>query len=147
MYAELAIRYLHFLGILTLAGALIGQAVLLRPRLERRVIVTLSTLDKIYAVSVLVVLGAGLSLWFWVGKPADFYGKNPLFHLKTTLFLVIGLVSIYPTIFFNRERKGAAGESVALSPVLRACVWVELGLLAAMPALASLMARGIGLSL
>ena len=145
MIAELAFRYLHFLGILTLAGALIGQVVLMRPQPERRTIRTLGTLDKIYAISVIVVLGAGLTLWFWVGKPAQFYQLNPLFHSKTTLFLIIGVISIYPTVFFNRERKGEAEETVTLSPLLRASVWVELALLAAMPLLATLMARGIGL--
>ena len=145
MITELLIRYLHFLGILTLAGALIGQAVLMKPEMERRSIRLLSRLDKIYAISVLVVLGAGLSLWFWVGKPSVFYQLNPLFHLKTTLFLIIGIVSIYPTIFFNRERKGEDGEVVKLSRLLRTSVWVELILLAAMPLLATLMARGIGL--
>lgn len=44
MLPELLLRYLHFLGIVALAGALLGQAVLLRPRLERRTLATLATL-------------------------------------------------------------------------------------------------------
>jgi putative membrane protein len=145
MTAELVIRYFHFLGILTLAGAILGQAVLLRPELERRTVATLSTLDKIYALSVLVVLGGGFLLWFWVGKPAAFYSKNPLFHLKITLFLIIGLVSIYPTLFFNKQREGAPDDIVPIPPLLRWSVRIELFLLALMPLLATLMARGIGI--
>ena len=113
--------------------------------MTRGAIAHLSLLDKIYALSVIVVLGGGLALWFWVGKAAEFYSKNPLFHIKITLFLVVGLVSIYPTLFFNRERKGDADEVVMVPAAVHWCLRTELLLLLAMPLLATLMARGVGL--
>lgn len=67
-------------------------------------------------------------------------------HAKITLFLAVGLISIYPTLFFNRHRKGPPEERVTVPGRLLWGVRIELVLLAIMPVLASLMARGIGLS-
>jgi putative membrane protein len=68
-----------------------------------------------------------------------------VFHAKLGLFGLIGIVSIYPTIFFARNKKGELTETVS---VPRGVVWsvrLELLLLLVMPLLATLMARGIGL--
>ena len=144
MAIEILIRYLHFLSILALTGAIFGQFLLLRPTLQRREVVRLARLDLLYAVAVVGVLATGLLQWFAVGKGAAFYGSNPIFHGKLGLFAVIGIVSIYPTVFFARQKKGNPEEEVALPTLLIWSVRLELLLLLAMPLLASLMARGIG---
>ena len=63
-------------------------------------------IDGIYGLGAILVLVAGLLLWFAVGKPAQFYSRNWIFHTKLTMFVVLGLLSIYPTIFFLKNRKG-----------------------------------------
>ncbi len=145
MYAEILVRYLHFVGIIVLVAAVLGQQFLLKPELTRREVARLSVLDRFYAVSVVIVLGAGFLLWFGVGKAAPFYSQNPLMHVKLTLFLLVGLISIYPTLFFNRQRKGPGDEKIRVPGGLLWSVRAELLLLAVMPLLASLMARGVGL--
>ncbi|MEM0898140.1 MAG: DUF2214 family protein, partial [Verrucomicrobiota bacterium] len=104
-------------------------------------------LDILYALSVVGVLGTGFAQWFWVGKSAEFYSNNPIFHVKITLFLIMGLISAYPTIFFARQKKGEMAEEVAVPGILHWSVRLEVVLLLAMPLLASLMARGVGLRL
>ncbi len=37
---------------------------------------------------------------FFFEKGANFYAANPLFWVKMGLFLIVGLMSIYPTIRF-----------------------------------------------
>jgi len=145
MIVDLAVRYLHFVTLVVLVGAVLGQAFLLRRELPRREIARLGLLDRIYAVAVIGVLATGLAQWLWVGKPAAFYGENPIFHAKLTLFLLVGLISIYPTLWFNRQRRGDADETIAVPTALRWSVGVEIALIAAMPVLATLMARGVGL--
>ncbi|MEM9481563.1 MAG: DUF2214 family protein [Verrucomicrobiota bacterium] len=144
---DVFIRYLHFISILLLAAALIGQLFFLRRRMTRSAIRDLQHLDILYALSVVVVLATGFAQWFWVGKSAEFYSNNPVFHVKITLFLIIGVISAYPTIFFARNKKGVPAEEVAVPALLHWSVRTEVILLIAMPLLASLMARGVGLRL
>lgn len=146
MLAAILVRYLHFICLLALASSIFGQFLLLRPRprLRRSEVVRLARLDQIYAAAVIGVLATGLLQWFLVGKGAAFYSHNPVFHTKLGLFGLIGIVSIYPTLFFAKQRKGNEADELAVSPWLIWSVRIELLLLLAMPLLATLMARGIG---
>jgi putative membrane protein len=146
MTFELLLRYIHFICILVIAGSLTAEHVLLRRSLPRADFARLAVIDAIYGVAALVLLGAGLTLWLGgVGKASEFYSRNWVFQLKLGLFLSIGLISIYPTVFFVKQRRGNPAE---LIPVPAAVIWLlrlELMLLAVIPLLAVLMARGIGL--
>ena len=146
MALELSIRYLHFISIFTLVAAVAAQHWSLRRELTREQIHRLQRIDIVYAISVVVVLATGFLQWFAVGKPASFYSANGLLHLKITLFLFVGVISIYPSVFFGRQRKGDPEERVTVPTLLTWSIRAELFLLAAMPLLATLMARGIGIS-
>jgi len=147
MTDDLIIRYLHFVSIFILVAAVLGQHLILRGTVTRAIVGKAQKLDIAYAISVIVVLGTGLLQWLVVGKPADFYSSNPVFHTKLTLFLVIGLVSIYPSVYLGKNRKGDPDELVTIPPGIIWSVRVELLLLFLMPLLATLMARGIGIPL
>lgn len=146
MTAELFLRYLHFVSIFAIAGTLTTEAVMLKDKLTRRSLTVIARVDLIYGIAALTLLAAGLTLWLTgIGKPAEWYTRNWIFHLKLTLFIVIGLLSIYPTVFFLRKRKGDPDDEVPVPSLIRYSVYAELGLLAIIPFLAGLMARGIGL--
>jgi len=145
MIPDLLVRYLHFLSLILLMAAVLGQHLLLRSRMSRARIARVQRLDIVYAITAIGVLATGLLQWFWVGKPAQFYSSNPVFHAKFTLFLVVGLLSIYPSVFFGRHRKGDPDEEVGVPRALIWCVRIELVLLFLMPALATLMASGWGI--
>lgn len=99
-----------------------------------------------YGFAVLTLLGAGLTLWLGgFGKPTEFYSENPVFHLKLALFVTIGLLSIYPTVFFMKNRKGKPDDIVAVPKVIFWFIRLELLLLFLIPILAGMMAKGIGL--
>jgi len=144
MTLDLSIRYLHFLSILVLFATVFGQFASLRRSLRRREIARLASFDAVYGLAALGVLATGFLQWFAVGKPADFYSHNPISHGKITLFLVIGLLSIYPSVFLAREKRGPRDDIVKLPALLRWTVRVEFLFLVLMPLLATLMARGIG---
>lgn len=145
MIVDLLVRYLHFISILALSAALLGQWLFISNEMSRRRVVMLQKLDIVYGLGAVLVLVTGFLQWFVVGKPAVYYSENGLFHLKVTLFLIIGLVSIYPSVFFSRRRKGNPDETVAIPSLVIWSVRVEVLLLLIMPLLATLMARGIGL--
>jgi putative membrane protein len=146
MTTEIVLRYLHFLSILTLAGTLTAELVLLRPELSRRELDRIARIDGIYGISAVVLLIAGLTLWLGsYTKPSVYYSNNWIFLTKIGLVGAVGILSIYPTIFFLRKRKGDPNEMVIIPPAVQWSVRAEVLLLVIIPMLAGLMARGVGL--
>ncbi len=145
MTIELLLRYLHFISIFGIAGTLITEHLLLKPSLTRFELTRLSRIDAIYGLAALTLLTAGLTLWLGgFGKPADFYTKNWIFHIKLTCFIAIGLLSIYPTVFFIKQRKGDPDEMINIPQSIFWMLRAELFLLFLIPWLAGLMSRGMG---
>lgn len=145
MTAEIILRYLHFISIFTIVGALTSEYLFLKKELLRSEIRRLARIDAVYGIAALTLLGAGLTLWLGsVGKPAVFYSKNWIFHTKISLFLIVGLLSIYPTVFFLKNRKGADNEMVDVPKAVFRMLRLELLLLLIIPLLAGLMSRGVG---
>jgi putative membrane protein len=145
MTAEIFIRYIHFIGLFTVVSTLVSEHLLLKKELSRNEISRLARIDAVYGLAALVVLGAGLTLWFGgIGKPSMYYSQNWIFHLKITLFAIVGLLSIYPTRFFIKNRKGNPAETIKIPSAVVIVLRIELLLLFMIPLLAALMARGIG---
>jgi putative membrane protein len=144
MTAEILLRYIHFISIFAIVGTLVSEHLLLKREMTRIEIKKLSRIDAIYGLAALSLLAAGLTLWFsGAGKPAIYYTKNWIFHLKITCFAVIGLLSIYPTVFFIKNR-GDQNEVVKVPATIFWMLQTELALLLIIPLLAGLMARGVG---
>jgi putative membrane protein len=114
------------------------------PRITGEDARNLARIDGVYGISAVFVFLFGLTLWLWIGKPAEFYSSNPLFHLKVGIFFLAALISLYPTQFFFRHRKSTAQE-IAVPRLLIWALRTEIVLLLILPVLAVLMARGIGL--
>lgn len=142
---EVLIRYFHFASILVLYAALTSQHVFAKPVVDADIMRRLRILDITYGVAAVIVLGCGLSLWLWVGKPAEFYSANWIFHLKVGLFVATGLASIIPTKFFLSQRNNAQPEIHIPKRVIN-MIRLELTIVIILPLLAVLMARGTGLS-
>lgn len=138
------IRYVHFLGIILLASTLFTEHIMLKKVMIPAEMKKLAVVDLIYGISAILVLASGLTLWFAVGKPATFYNSNPIFHTKITLFLVVGVMSIYPTMFILKSRKSKA-ETIAVPKKIIMMLRIEILLLLIIPLLAVLMAQGYGM--
>lgn len=145
MTTELILRYIHFISIFTIVSSLVAEGLLLKERMTRKEIGRLAKIDAVYGLAALTLLAAGLTLWLGgFGKEAAYYTNNWIFHLKLGLFALVGILSIYPTIFFIKQRKGIADEEVPVSGKITWMIRIELMLLAIIPLLAGLIARGIG---
>ena len=145
MTLEILLRYLHFISIFAIVGSLTSEHLLLKKSLTRREIGRLARIDAVYGMAAMTLLAAGLTLWLSdIGKPSVFYSKNWIFHTKITLFLLIGILSIHPTRFFTRQRKGRADEVVSIPKSVFTMLRMELTLLVIIPFLAGLMAHGVG---
>lgn len=141
---DVLIRYLHLFAVIVLAGTIIIENIAINKTISREDLRNLLKVDAIYGLSAGLVAILGIALWLWVGKPSSFYTSNPVFHAKLTLFVIVGLLSIYPTVFFLRQRKTQTDSIEVPAGIIRT-LRTELALLAVIPILAFLMARGIGL--
>ncbi|MEL7121074.1 MAG: DUF2214 family protein [Bacteroidota bacterium] len=144
MTVEILLRYVHFICIFAIFSSIVGEHLLLKEKMTRAEIKRMAILDSIYGIAAVVLLGAGMTLWFVVGKPAEFYSKNWVFHLKIGLFVIVGLLSIVPTLFVMKNRKGDPEETVEVPTKIKWMIRMELLLLLIIPMTASLMAKGIG---
>lgn len=143
--AEVLVRYMHFIGIIILSSALVTEHVLLSVDTSAAKLKRLATVDVIFGLGALLVFTAGMLLLFVVGKPTLFYVENWVFNLKATLFLTIAGLSIYPTIFFIRNRNKNSADMVIPKSIIMT-VRVQLVLLLFIPLCAVFMARGYGLN-
>jgi len=145
MLSDALVRALHFVAIMALAASLVGAHLLTARELPRKTIKRIAIVDLVYGLSAIVVLIAGLLLWFVVGKPASYYLSNGLFHVKLTLFVVAVALSLPATLFWLKQRKGDPEEVVPVPKKVKAFQGVQMLLiLVVIPVLASLLARGIG---
>ena len=145
---EVLLAYLHYLAIMLIAGGLVAEMATCRPGLGADQVRRLPTLDIIFFAAALLALATGLLRLFFYAKGWRFYVPNPFFIAKMALYVVIALLSIRPTVSFLRWRR-ALDASGALPPApdvqaTRRIIHIELALLALMPLMAVLMARGIG---
>lgn len=145
MMEDLIIRYFHFIGIMGLTSALVAEHLLLKPSMAVQDIRRIAIVDGIYGLSSIITLVMGLLLWFVVGKPADFYSANWVFHAKFSLFVLVALLSIYPTLFFLKHRKGDSAHVVQIPKAIIMIIRLELLLLFLIPMLGVLIANGVGL--
>ena len=149
MTTEALLAYAHILAILMMATFLASEAALCRQEwINPAVVERLVRVDMLYGISAIAVLATGLARTWWGMKGAGWYWSQPLLHAKVTLFVVIGLMSIVPTVRFLRWRKalrttGALPPEAALRSTRR-LVMVEAHLLALIPLLAVFLARGVG---
>jgi putative membrane protein len=145
MTIEIILRYLHFISIFAIVSSLVAEHLLLKKELTRLEISRLARIDAIYGIAALTLLTAGLTLWLGgFGKPSIVYTKNWIFHTKITLFILVGLLSIYPTLFFIKNRKGNSTDVIQIPKSIFWMLRFELTLLFIIPLLAGLMARGVG---
>ena len=145
----IAVTYLHFIGIMVLMGSLISEHLILKPQMTREQIKSLALTDLIYGMSALIVLSTGLLRWFVYGKGSDYYLSNPMFHAKLTLFVILGILSIFPTMKFLKWRKQVInGQEPDLNQKsvkkMLMFIRIELLILVIIPLLAVMIARGTG---
>ncbi len=148
MTAFIVLRYLHFLALSVLFGLLVAQHLKVKKQMSPDEIRRVMFIDAGYGIAALVVFSMGLCLWLWVGKPAEFYSANPVFHAKLGLFLVMALLSVYPAITFIRLRLSSRGsdQMVTVPKPVIGVIRAELILFLCIPLLAVIMAQGQGLS-
>jgi putative membrane protein len=151
MWTDAILAYLHFAAILALVWFLAKEWTLLRAGAPSIDTERLASADMGFGLTAIAVLVTGALRAIYGAKGWSFHAHNPAFHLKVTLFVIVGLVSIAPTIAFIRWRKARRedpGYAVGEAEWKRArrLVMVELHLIALIPLVAVIMSRGLASS-
>jgi len=149
MWLDAALAYLHFIAIFTLFGFLTAEAVLIRRTLDREGVRLLGRVDLWYFGSAIAVLATGIARMSLGAKGTDFYLSAWPIYVKLGLFLVVGTMSVYPTLAFIRWRRELGHDHAWTLPppqqrTMRRMVMIEIHLAALIPAVAVVMSRGLG---
>jgi putative membrane protein len=104
--------------------------------------------DRWYGICAGVVLAAGFLRATYFEKGWAFYAESPFFRIKLSLFLLMGVLSIYPTVRYIRWRRDIRAEraptiTATEYSIISASLALQLLLLLAMLLSASLMANGV----
>jgi len=149
MTLESLLAYAHLLAIFTMVVFLASEAALCRVEwLNAAVVERLGKVDMVYGIAAGMVLVTGLARVFLGSKGAAWYAHNPLLYLKLAMFLVIGLISIKPTLMFVRWRRtlranGTLPDAAEIKKARR-LVMVQAHILPFIPLAAVFLARGFG---
>lgn len=141
---DLVLAILHHLAVFALFGVLFAELVLVRKGVDLTTVNRISRVDLMYGALAAVIVVVGFSRAIFAAKGWTYYSHNLFFHLKVGTFIVIGLLSVPPTLAYIRWRVAHLAPSDAQVAGVRRWLWAELALFALLPAFAAAMARGYG---
>ncbi len=141
--------FLHHLAAFGLVAMLVLEFILIKDALTVKTARTLQRADLVFGIAAGVVLAAGLLRVFYFEKGADYYFHSIPFMIKLALFLVVGLLSAYPTVeFLSWSKLLKQGQLPSISArkmrTIRLIIHLELGGIVVLILCAALMAKGLG---
>ena len=151
MITTALMAFLHHILAFTLTACLVYEFIAYRKNMSLAEIRRIQRTDLVYGISAGLLLLVGLLRVFFFEKGPNFYMNNPFFWVKMTAFLVVGLLSIDPTIRYIRWNQTLRQNNVPeiSEPEFRRTrllLWLELIGIAVILLAAPLMARGVGMN-
>ena len=145
------VAYVHYLSFMICFGALIYERISLKIDPNRKEAISMVIADVIYGIAGIALLITGIYRVIKFGQGSDFYTQNPLFWTKMVTFGLVGTLSLYPTVTYvlwalPLSKGDLPTVTSTLVSRLRVIINIELVGFASIPFLATLMARGIGLT-
>lgn len=136
----------HHLAVFSLVGIFAAEFALLRPGLAGPRLGQLARIDAAYgAMAMLVIVVGVLRVWLG-GVDPWYYLGNHAFWGKMAAFLVMGLLTIQPTMAIRRWVKEGEDYVVPVAEIgtSRRFVHLQAGVLVLIPLFGAAMARGYG---
>jgi putative membrane protein len=148
MTATVTAAFIHHAAAFLIVAVLMVELVVLKSDLTVTSARSVLRMDMVYGIAALVLLVVGFVRVFYTEKGSAYYFDSGAFLLKLALFVVVGLLSIYPTIQFMRWRKSlregrAPDFDTGTRRRVRMLIHIELTLLFIIMLMAVMMARGI----
>ena len=144
------VAYVHYLGIILCFGALLYERIFLKVDLNKKEVINMIIADVIYGIAGLAILVTGILRVKYFGQGGEFYLSNPIFWFKVSLYVIVGLLSLYPTTTYilwaiplSKNELPIISDTIVKR--FKFIISTELVCFTIIPFFATLMARGIGL--
>lgn len=149
MTATITAAYLHHIAAFLVVATLMVELVLLKGELTLTSARSVLRMDMVYGIAATVLLVVGFVRVFYTEKGEAYYFASGTFLGKLALFIIVGLLSIYPTIKFMGWRKALREQRLpdfdaGTRRTVRMLIHLELTLIFVIILLAIMMARGVG---
>ena len=149
LWLDAALAYLHFTAIFILFSFLVVEVMMIRGLLDARAIRLLGRVDLWYFGAAIAVLATGILRLTLGAKGPDFYLQAWPVYVKIGLFLLVGILSVTPTLAFIRWRRMLDHDAAWQVPEeerrrMRRIIMIEVHLASLIPVFAVIMARGLG---
>ncbi len=141
---DLALAITHHLTIFALFGILAAELISVRRNMSADSVAKVAAIDLGYGALAGVIVVVGFARAIFAAKGWVYYSHNGFFWAKITTFLVIGFLSVPPTLKFIRWRRAGGSPSDRDVRSVRSFLYAELVLFAPLLACAAAMARGYG---
>ena len=147
--ADLVLAIAHHLLVFTLAGILAFEIASVSLAMKGDEILRVGRVDNGYGILAAVIVVVGFIRAIVAAKGWAYYVVNVFFWAKIATFVVVGLLSIVPTVAFIRWRNALKSDAAFAPPVdairrIRFYLWAEAALFLLIPVFAAAMARGYG---
>jgi len=149
MFTDLLLAIVHHLLVFSLAAVLAVEVATVRPGIGANEIRRLSTLDRFYGVIAGLIVVVGVLRVYFGAKGPEYYLANHAFWGKIAAFVVVGLLSVPPTLRFvawRRSLNGDTGFRPGETEIrrVRRFLWGEVAVFPLILIFAAAMARGYG---
>src|SRR5512133_3527223 len=139
---DLPMAVLHHFIIFALFGVLLAELVTVRRGMDAAAVVRISAMDLWYGILAGLIVVVGFARAIFAAKGWDYYEHNAFFWAKIATFVVIGLLSIPPTLQYPKWRRAGTVPTDEAVAGVRRYIWIEVVLFAPLLAFAAAMARG-----
>jgi putative membrane protein len=149
MDIDLILASAHHLAVFSLVGLFAAEFAMLRPGLAGSRISQLARIDAAYGAVAGLVIVIGIIRVIFGAAGWQYYVSNQMFWAKMGAFLIMGLLTIPPTMAMRRWAKAAQSESGYQPPASeisanRRYIHLQAAVLLLIPIFAAAMARGYG---
>lgn len=151
MDIDLILAIAHHLVVFLLVAIFAAEFALLRPGLTGSRVGQLARIDAAYGGVATLVIVVGVLRVIFGASGWEYYVANYAFWAKMAAFLVMGLLTIQPTLAIRRWDKAGrddAGYAIPTAEIAasRRYVHLQAAVLVLIPVFAAAMARGYGVS-
>jgi len=141
---DLVLAILHHLFVFALFGILFAELMLVRPGIDLATVRRVGAIDIAYGALAGLIIVVGFARAGMAAKGWAYYAHNGFFWAKVGVFLLIGLLSVPPTIAFLRWKRAGSAPADDQVRGVRRFIHYEAALFALLPIFAAAMARGYG---
>lgn len=141
--------FLHHMAAFALFAALVYEFILIRKPFSLQTAQSLLKADQFYGITAVAILIIGFGRVMHFEKGEAYYFHSLPFIVKISLFVLVGILSIYPTVKFLSWRSSLKQQQ--LPPVsaetfntIRRIIFIELIAVIGIMLCAAMMAKGVG---